>query len=300
MNKVPERVMGVYLPQLAQNSEPFEDDEWAYERKYDGMRAVITSTKILTMLTSRTALDLTPQFPEFRNLFETLGECVLDAEIITPDEDGNENLEHLQLRMGLQDPVVIQERAKLYPAALVVFDILETPDYVYLDKTYEHRRQALEMWFATSLGKPDNIRISEQVAHSEIPAGWEGIVAKRKDSTYFPGKRRAVWKKWKIEQTQDCLVVGFTEGKGEREGRFGALKIVARGPDDQYHDIGLVGSGFDESHIEMIDEWVRDSNAGELVIEVEFMGWTKTGKLREPRFKCIRYDKRGIDCELGH
>lgn len=298
---------------LAKNSEPFQDFEnWQYERKVDGMRALFHTGYDSTSITSRTGLPLNAQFPELTKLHNYLpAHSIFDGEIVCILPNGQESLEAMQMRMGQTDPEIVEDRMRSYPVSVILFDILQLQSCTLTRQSLAQRRQFLEDLVPDGLGR--RVELSQII----LPQGeatpydlavkhkWEGIVAKKLDSHYEEGKRRASWKKWKITQTQDCIVTGFTEPKGLRE-RFGSLKLAAYDPRRQLQDIGLCGSGFTEQDIEglwlmMEDEMGGDDRAGQTtIIEVTYMGWTKTGKLREPRFKQIRFDKNPKDCIIGY
>lgn len=298
-----QRATDAILPMLAKNSEPFLEDGWIYERKYDGMRAIFTIHEDSTLITSRTGLPLNQTFPELTNLHEKVSPGILDGEIIVNEgtkKEVKENLERLQLRMGLQapDPQILED----HPVTAVFFDCLQletVPELIQDMKEwwYIDRRAVLEAEYGTDL------ILSQIVRHMEIPDGWEGIVAKEQYSYYIPGKRRATWKKWKREETIDAIVSGITSPEGQRK-YFGALRIAAYDSDGHLQDIGLVGSGFSDEALEDAwerlkdDGWVGTDKHPCVIVEVEFLGWTKTGKLREPRFKRFRDDKHIRDCIL--
>ena len=138
--------------------------------------------------------------------------------------------------------------------------------------------------------------------------GLEGIMAKQRDSTYLPGRRSEAWLKIKTRETAECLIIGYTHGKGDRDSHFGALHLAqAKGQDLTY--VGKVGSGFDEQSIEAVFAQLKnltiikrpvkqkpldDSRSiwvePKLMCEVQFASWTKDGMLREPVFVRLRPD----------
>jgi bifunctional non-homologous end joining protein LigD len=145
--------------------------------------------------------------------------------------------------------------------------------------------------------------------------GLEGVVAKRLASQYRPGARSPDWRKVKAVRRQDCVIVGWTRGKGGRSSTLGSL-LLAVYEDGQTRYVGNVGTGFTHSFLERLlpdlrereqelppvavgpdprlrgAHWVRP----ELVCEVEYQGWTADGRLRAPSFKGIRADKLPEDC----
>lgn len=297
------------LPMLATNAKDVSKipPHWIFERKYDGMRAMIHMTRDSTHITSRNGLPLNEQFPEILQMhldvkYETWLPMTLDCELVVFEENIHESLELLQLRMGQTDPVKVKELQDKYPVRPVLLDIVHRAGAHDLEnKTLRYRRRLLraipwrlgyEPMFSQEVLGERNATMKARTL------GWEGIVAKDPDSLYEPGKRRASWKKWKITQTIDAVVIGSTEGKGLRDG-FGALELALstdRENPNPLQAIGLCGSGFTEEDIKTANLLLEKHVT--FVIECEFMGVTKTGLLREPRFKGFRFDKNTWDCGL--
>lgn len=291
------RRMDTPAPMLATTAPAFVKSGWVYERKYDGMRAIFVVTPLSTIIASRQCLPLNEQFPELTQLHLELRPGIYDGEILVQDETGKESLERLQMRMGQTDPEIVKQRMVEHPVTVVFFDILMKGQTDITDLPLWHRREIL-----TEIILPSKYLLSETVRGEQAieiarARGWEGLVAKEVNSEYEVGKRRATWKKWKISQTQDCVVLGTTEPKGLRKG-FGSLKLGAYDSDGNLQEIGLVGSGFREEDIEQVLQIL--SRTSLLVVEVEFRNWSKTGKLIEPRFKGVRLDKSVSECEIGH
>ena len=172
-------------------------------------------------------------------------------------------------------------------------------------------------WLQDAVRKNSGYRISEAV--EDGPAffeavkqlGLEGIMAKRRDSVYAPGKRSDAWLKVKALQTCECLIIGYTEGKGDRQSTFGALHI-AQADGDKLRYVGKVGGGFDEPLLKAVWADVKKLKAiprpikerpvdsahsvwiePKLICEVQFASMTKDGLLREPVFMRLRPDLQG-------
>jgi len=294
---VNQRTVSQYKPMLASPSEPFFNEEWAYERKYDGLRAIFDLREGVNIY-SRSGISLNAQFPEL-TVLDYPYPAVLDGEIYCPDGNGGESLAWLQMRMGQTEPSVVERLQKEYPIRVAFFDVLEWDLIDITDESWHVRRSKLELYMGW-LGQ-----LNDQVETSTIMPikkredyeflqnlGVEGLVAKFKDSIYVPGKRRSTWKKFKFEQTLDLQVVGYTELGGTAspyERKFGALKVQ----DKEGNYRGLVGSGFTEDTHNKCWRLLKDNQL--LIIEVEYRMLSKTGLLIEPRFNAIRYDKTEAD-----
>lgn len=296
------------LPMLASNSLPFQEEGWQYERKVDGVRALVHIGRNSTTIHSRTLQDMTAQFPELSQLHERFRDyapLTLDGEIIQITGDGSESLAGMQMRMGLLDPEEVERRRQLYPVGVVLFDMLIYRGQDITDVALDMRRPLLEMVHSNTKSLARNfekVSLSQVLQPHELELvfqrGWEGVVAKKLDSIYEPGKRRSTWKKWKIEKTLDLKVVGHTPFKGKKtKGQgspreqldFGAAVVV----DGDGKPRGHVGSGYTEEAYTQLMALLHKGL--EPIIEVRYMGISKYGLLREPRFKSIRWDKTEAD-----
>jgi ATP-dependent DNA ligase len=191
-------------PQLAKAAKELPlGDEWAYEQKYDGFRAIAFVDADGLRLQSRTGNDLSRYFPE---LSLPAGRYVLDGEIVVDSDGGTQAFGSLQLRLH---PAAsrIERLARELPASYVAFDLLELNGVELLEEPFKRRRDALE--------KLDGVRRSELVRDPVEAQTWledtEGVVAKRLDAAYAPGKRTAMVKVKRL-RTIDCVVMGFRPG----------------------------------------------------------------------------------------
>jgi bifunctional non-homologous end joining protein LigD len=283
--------------------------DWAFEIKWDGQRVLAFVAGGRVRLQSRTGLDATARFPELRGLGPALGarEAILDGEVVAFDAAGRPSFSALQ------------ERAHRRPRiAYMIFDLLWLDGHATMRLPYRERRDLLA---DLGLSGP----------HWQVPAhhlgdgpallaasreqGLEGLVAKRTDSVYEPGRRSPAWLKVKNTRRQEFVVLGWLAGAGGRAGGIGSLLVG-------YHDgeggplryAGRVGTGFTEAELRRLERllgplarpdppvadpaalppevrsgahWVEPS----LVCEVSFVEWTHGGVLRAASYKGLRDDK---------
>jgi bifunctional non-homologous end joining protein LigD len=246
---------------------------------------------------------------------------VLDGEIVAFDSEGKNSFEALQQRMNLANEREIKRMAKQIPVALVVFDVLWLDGRDTTGLTLEERRELLML----VVEEDHRLQLMTHVegdgkAFTEAARGLglEGVVAKKKGSKYLPGRRSDTWRKIKLTNTQDCVILGWTPGQGGRSNAFGALLVGALDGSD-WKWIGQVGSGFTEKMLaivqEKLDPLVRDTPPIDdpdlaavkgatyveptVVCEVEYLEITKsTKKMRAPSFKGLRPDKTPDECVL--
>ncbi len=305
-------------PMLAvQGDLPKNDVGWAYEVKWDGARAIVYSDGGRVTVRSRNDRDVTATFPELAALGEFLGmsPIVLDGEVVALGEDGRPSFARLQNRLHIGNPREARRRANTDPITYVAFDVLYADGRSLMDAPYDERRARLEALhlagkhFITAESFRD--ASGPDVLQATVANGLEGVVAKRRDSVYRPGRRVADWVKVKTVRTQDVVIGGWTEGKGERGSSLGALLMGIPGPDG-LHFAGKVGTGFDErSRRELLvalsplavrsspfvdavpaaDAKVAHYVRPELVGEVAYGEWTPAGRLRHPRWTRLRSDK---------
>ena len=295
---------------------PFSDPGWLFEPKLDGVRAIALIRQGSVTLLSRSGLDATNQYP---SLAEELArqpaeEMALDGEIVALDEEGRPSFELLQQRLNLTREADIRRAEAEIPVLYYVFDLLHLDRYDLATVALQHRRFLLERVLLPSsrVHLLEGFDEAGEIAYeAALEHGLEGIVAKRRDSSYESGKRSHQWLKIKSVLSDEFVIGGYSRGLGGRAATFGALLI------GQYDDAGRliyaghVGSGFDDrtlgdlrrrlSSIRTKDcpfseapplkaktTWVRP----ELAVEVKFAQWTQEGSLRAPVFLRLREDKR--------
>jgi bifunctional non-homologous end joining protein LigD len=305
-------------PMLAvQGALPKDGASWAYEVKWDGARAIVYSEGGRVTVRSRNDRDVTTSFPELADLGEFLGmsPVVLDGEIVALGEDGRPSFARLQNRLHIGDPREARRRAGSDPITFVAFDLLYAEGRSLMNRSYDERRAQLESLHLAGahFTTADSFRdvSGRDVLQATVANGLEGLVAKRRDSVYRPGRRVAEWVKVKTLQTQDVVIGGWTQGKGAREKSLGALLMGIPGSQG-LHYAGKVGTGFNERDqrelldalkglespsspfvdaISAADAKVAHYVRPELVGEVAYGEWTPAGRLRHPRWTRLRSDK---------
>ncbi|MEV6137851.1 non-homologous end-joining DNA ligase [Nocardia sp. NPDC051990] len=288
---------------------PSDDQRWAYEVKFDGIRAIGYVDRDLRLI-SRNGNNITPAWPELAELAPATPPFVIDGEIVTFTTDGRSSFEALQPRMHQRNPAAIRSLAKSVKATYVIFDLLHIGTRSLIDLPYEQRRQLLEQLGISAAHWRVPPRLhgpgSEVLAESRR-LGLEGIVCKRLDSPYLPGRRSPLWIKVKNVNDQEVIIIGWRPGIGRRAGRIGSLLMGIYDNVGKLTYIGNVGTGFTQA---MLDElkarleplqrktptadadiadaiWVEP----QLVGEVSFAEWTGDGRLRHPSWRGLRLDK---------
>jgi bifunctional non-homologous end joining protein LigD len=296
---------------------PLDDTGWAYEIKWDGVRAITFVDGGRVRMQSRNDNELSHSFPEFREIGEFLGtrRCVIDGEIIVLGDHGVPDFGRLQQRLHLSAAGAIRRRSEEFPGTYVAFDLLYLDGRSLVDLSYDQRREQLESLnlSGNSFTTADSFRDAKgaDVLKASRQAGLEGVVAKRRDAPYLQGKRGDAWIKVKNERTQEVVIGGWTEGSGNRTGSIGAL-LLGIPVQGGLRYVGKVGTGFsDEDRAQLIrlfshserkrspfvpssdivesgpHHFVRPVHVG----EVRFSEWTSAGRLRHPTWRGIRSDK---------
>lgn len=304
-------------PMLATaGSLPVDEDGWSYEFKWDGVRAVASVEGGRLRLTSRHGREMTATYPELRALGEALGshQVVLDGELVALDATGRPSFEALQMRLHVVDAARARRLAQRNPATYLIFDLLHLDGISTVDLSYRQRRRLLEglglgaeRW-AVPASYPGP---GADLLAAARASGLEGIVAKRDDSPYRPGRRSASWIKVKVFRTQEVVVGGWSPGRGSRDRRIGALLVGIPGEDGLDY-AGKVGTGFSDAALDDLGARLRPMRrrsspfagtlprgdadgarwvAPRLVGEVRFAEWTRGGRLRHPVWRGLRPDK---------
>jgi bifunctional non-homologous end joining protein LigD len=296
---------------------PGRDEGWAYEFKWDGVRAIVYVDGGRVRALTRNGKDLVTSFPELRHLGGFLGStsAVLDGELVALDEAGRPDFGRLQRRLHVTSSSTAQKRAKEAPVSFLAFDVLYVLGRSTLELPYDERRKVLEALhlagdtFATP---PSFVDVpGAQLLAVSLERGLEGVVAKRRDSTYTPGQRSHQWIKVKNVRTQEVVIGGWTDGRGELAGTLGALLLgIPEGDGLTY--VGKVGTGFsDQLRAELKMDLGAIAMEGSpfttalsraeaalahfvrpvLVGEVQYTEWTHDGHLRHPAWRGLRADK---------
>jgi bifunctional non-homologous end joining protein LigD len=305
---------GPLVPMLAKlASLPADEKGWAAEIKWDGVRAIAFCRPGRVELRTRNLNDVTRQYPEVRRLSRQLGmrDAVLDGELVAFDDDGKPSFERLQQRIHQTDEAVVRRRMKSHPVTYEVFDLLYLDGRDLTGEPYERRRALLEeleldgpSWQTPRNSVGNLAGLLEASAAQRL----EGIVVKRLDSAYVPGKRTGAWLKVKNVGRQEFVIGGWISGEGRRRDRVGSL-LIGYFEDDALRYAGKVGTGFKEADLrELSDrlaplERATSPFAGgripkaanfvepELVAEFEFRELTAEGLVRHGAFKGLREDK---------
>ncbi len=311
-------------PMLATSvDEPFDNPAWLFEIKWDGYRAVAFIQDGSVRLVSRNQNDLTPQFPELRDLpkFVKAGGAVLDGEIVALDEQGRPSFSLMQQRTGFQPGKRRLPGREGVPVVYYAFDLIYLDGYdlrrVSLEKRKDLLQSVLDSGVAVRFSDhhPEKGRDLFEVARQ---SGLEGILAKKRDSVYQEERTRD-WLKIKITQRQECVVGGYTDPEGSRE-YFGSLVLGLYDERGHLIHVGQAGTGFDQRALKEIYERLKPRETNpfygeigglkkvhfvrpELVAEIKFSEWTHETeeggmKLRAPVFLGLRFDKDPKECKL--
>ncbi len=298
---------------------------WTFEPKYDGIRVLAYATLADVKLITRNGKDKAEQFPEIvaalkKLMSQAKRPLVLDGEIVALVDGEPARFQELQSRMHVKESPMIQRLSAATPVALVLFDILMDGDDVLMGEPWTQRRARL----LKRIGKrtSTNLRVTEstrgdggKMLENARRRGWEGIIAKRTDSRYEPGKRTRSWLKLKIEFREEFVVGGYTEPRNSRE-HIGAL-LLGYFDRDRFIYVGHTGGGFTRQALndmyERLKPLERKTSPFEetpktnekahwtkpaVVVEVKFSEWTVDRRLRQPIFVGLRDDKDPKDVEL--
>jgi bifunctional non-homologous end joining protein LigD len=309
-------------PMLARLSTmPPDEERWAFEVKWDGVRAIARSEPGRLRFVTRNGNDVSAAYPELRALNRALGSqsALLDGEIVAFDEHGRPSFQALQSRIHLRGESAVRRRAAETPVTYAIFDLLWLDGHSLMELPYVERRERLaalqldgEHWRVPRYHSGAGEGTALLAATRE--QGLEGVVAKRLDSRYAPGRRDGSWLKVKHSRRQELVIGGWTEGRRARAKRLGALELGVNDRDSgELRYAGRVGTGFDEAELERLARLLaplaredspfsgRQPAKGahfvepRLVCEVEFGEWTRDGRLRHPRYLGLRDDKAARD-----
>lgn len=331
MTPLPARVE----PMLATLGElPDDQAGWGFEFKWDGVRTIVICSRDRTCLFSRRGSDVSDSYPELSRLGCSLSgrDAVLDGEVVALGPDGRPSFTLLQRRMGISDARAAALRSHEIGVVFLAFDLLHLDGSPLLDLPYAERRAELERLelagpnWQTPLFRPGDGGTMFEAARG---LGLEGVVAKRLDSPYEPGRRSRAWRKVKLLARDEFVVGGWLPGQGSRQ-RLGALLLgrydldpeaaTRSGRPQRLVYAGSVGTGLSEGEVRrlrrLLDPLTRARSPFEggegrpgavwvepqLVVEVAYREWTPAGVLRHPAYVGLRGDKpaRQVASEQGH
>lgn len=292
-----------------------DDPNWAYEFKWDGVRALARAEGGRLQLLARNGGDITASYPELRALGAQLGstQALLDGEIVAL-RDGRPSFAALQNRMHVANPAQARRLAEHQPVTYLIFDLLHLDGHSCLPLAYRQRRELLEdlnlhgpRWQTSPSFTGDGAVVLAAAADQQL----EGVVAKRLTSRYLPGRRSADWMKITSLRTAEVVIGGWRPGNGKRAGLVGSL-MVGLPSEEGLRYVGQVGTGFTEETLVRLTSTLRDRERPqtpfvnevpadravgahwvepELVGEVVFREWTPDGRLRIASWRGLRPDR---------
>jgi bifunctional non-homologous end joining protein LigD len=302
-------------PMLAVSGDlPREPQNYNFEWKWDGVRALAFCDGKSIKLRSRNQIDITARYPELQSLALALKgrPALLDGEIVALDDSGKPSFATLQQRMHVSDAATVQKLMRRVPILYVLFDVLHVGRRSLLTAPYTDRRKALEeLTIAGPHWQMTGAHIGEGAAMLTVAreTGLEGIVAKRLDGLYEPGRRSTAWLKIKVIQRQEFVVGGWIPEDGSRTGRIGSMLLGYHDADGSLRYAGRVGTGLKQADHDLLSQlFARHARKGSpfaqpvpsaqvkflspaTIVEIEFRRWPTGGLVQQGAFKGVRFDK---------
>ena len=262
---------------------PPEGSEWAFEIKWDGIRALAFCEDGALRISSRRGEDASHRYPELTGLPGALGgrAAILDGEVVAFDAEGRPSFQTMQRRMGLSRPETILRRSREVPVSFVAFDLLHLDGESLVSAPYERRRELLaglaldgDCWRAPA----HRIGDGEAFLAAARAQGLEGIVCKRLGSPYRPGRRSSEWLKIRARLRQELVIGGYMPGEGGRSGSVGSLLVgywdrtieeaASTGSPQRLVYAGGVGTGFTDEMLKRLRELLEPLRIDEMVFEL--------------------------------
>ena len=295
---------------------PRDQQNWALEMKWDGVRALAYIERGQVRLMSRTERDITVAYPELAALGPAIPhkQLLLDGEIVVFGDEGWPEFEALQPRMHVTAATQAALLAGQTPVTYLIFDLLQLDGRPLFDLPYADRRAMLDdlalngpYWQTPPSFPGEDFSAVQGVS---LEHHMEGVVAKRLDSVYAPGIRTDHWRKIKNVRRQEAVVAGYKPGQGNRTGQVGSLLIGVHDESGLIY-AGHVGTGFSDQTLRLLGDKLRPLRRADspfdgpvppeharpavwveprLVIEVTFDRWTRAGRMRAPVYKGLRDD----------
>ena len=316
--------------------EAFNSKDWVFEVKWDGVRSILFFNRLnrTLELQSRNGRFITHRYPELvmtlkseqitsssQSAIKCKESAILDGEIVVLDKKtGIPSFQNHQRRMNIDSIREIEIFSRQLPATYYFFDILYLDERNLQDLPFLERRRILSEVVRenTRIKKSDFIEErGKEVFDTTKRMGLEGLIAKHKSSKYVQGIRSRDWLKIKHIKTQDCVIIGYTRGEGNRENYFGSLLLAVNDSQGKLRFVGHTGSGFDflllkqiydklqkmrieKCPVEHVPYTNRDPfwTQPELVAEIKFSNWTNEKIMRSPIFLGLREDKTPKECVL--
>jgi bifunctional non-homologous end joining protein LigD len=301
---------------------PLKPENYAYEYKWDGVRAIFRWDGNDLSLQSRNLLDITNRYPEIWPLAEIFGSrpVILDGEIIALDDEERPSFARLQRRMHVQDMTAVRRLMKEVPVFFVVFDVLWLDGASLMDQPWMTRRDRLEelelsgpAWLRSPVQYGNGAAVLSAAGRMKL----EGVVAKKLDSPYRLGVRSPDWLKIKIVSDDEFVIGGWVPEAGNRASRVGSLLLGAYDDQGRLRFLGGVGTGFnDETHrrLTMLLKSLASTQnpfadrvpkrgaifvKPQAVAQIEYRRRGSEGMLQQASFKGIRTDKNPKEIRMA-
>jgi bifunctional non-homologous end joining protein LigD len=291
---------------------------WAFEFKWDGVRALTSWDGQRLRIERRNRLEMTCRYPELQDLGPALGlNAVLDGEIVALDERGRPSFSKLQPRMHVEKPGALRARLGV-PIRYYIFDLLHLNGVTLLDRTYEQRRDLLDrlgIRHAFCRVPPSYRGAGEDILNVAREHGLEGIMCKRLASPYLPGRRSGHWRKVKTVNSREFIIGGFKYGRHRRD-RIRSLQLGAYDADLRLRFVGSAGTGFSGADHEILLRRLEPLRVPQnvfeeeidrrdvvfvvprYVAEVEYRRWPADGQIQQAAYKGLRIDIPASDVFL--